>query len=83
MKTIRLQVGDILRALKDEPFGIPVGEGQLLTIVGFGGQNDARAPKKFNECAPKLQCNISRYNSDIEWCTNVKELFHNFAKETK
>ena len=76
MKTIMLRVGDRLKALVDNPFDAWIEQGEILEIISFDGGNDQRIGQR--GCCPVLQTEEGQV-----WYTNMKELFHNYKKETK
>lgn len=84
MKIITLKVGNILEALVDYPFSIPMKKGDRAKITGFGSQNSSSANSIFNKVAPQLDLVNDRGDWDIkDWATDVKDLFLKFKKVSK
>jgi len=72
MKTIDLYIGDRLRALVNNPFTADMKKGDIGTIIGF--DDGAWGTDKTYAC-PIIKV------GDNMWYTDLKKLFHNFAKE--
>jgi hypothetical protein len=76
MKTITLRKGDTLIVLKDHPFGADLCKGDTVKIVGFDYGN---ACTENSKVCPQIR----KYRYGNIWHTDLKELFHNFKKESE